>query len=163
MDDGATNNIIKSTDEEMIIEGEPLDQDTDTTSSSPRNNSATVTLSLENLIRGHINTIGTLKNEAAEHNDTLNNILLNDATFKEHEEAAKKAIKVKTATKGEIMKRPEVLQVSNKLKAAREEIKEQQATLSDLLTEYQRSTGLDSIELDNGQVKKIRTSATLTS
>lgn len=161
--DNPTNNIIKSTDEEMIIEGEPVEQDSDISSASSRNNQATVTLSLENLIKGHINTIGTLKNDAAELNDTLNNILLNDSAYKEHEEAAKKASKVKTATKAEILKRPEVMQTSNKLKAAREEIKEQQATLSDLLTEYQRTTGLDSIELDNGQIKKIRTSATLTS
>lgn len=160
MDD---NNLIKSTDNDAeAVDGEVVET-LPSDSAQARDNAATVSLSLENLIRGHISTIGKLKNDTAELNDTINNILLNDSTYREHEDAAKKAIKVKTGTKAEIMKRPEVLQVSNKMKAAREELKEQQATLSDLLTEYQRTTGLDSIELENGQVKKIRTSATLTS
>ncbi len=74
---------------------------------------------------------------------------------------AKKATKVKTATKSEIMKRPDVMQVANKIKEAREESKDQQTTLSELLAEYQRSTGLDSIELEDGKIKRIVMTAKL--
>jgi predicted RNase H-like nuclease (RuvC/YqgF family) len=146
---------------------ETIDIASETTSENPSASSgqtaASVSLSLENLIRGHISTIERLKKEISEHTDTLNNVLANDPTYKAHDEEAKKAAKQKTATKGEIMKRPDVMQVNSKIKAAREEIKEQGQTLSELLAEYARSTGLDSIELENGKVKKIVMTAKLVS
>lgn len=157
MDD---TNIIKSTDEE-VVEGEI--GETPNSTSTPKDNQATVSLSLENLIRGHLSTLEKLKNEIAEHTDTLNNIFENDMTYKEHAEVAKKATKIKTGTKSEIMKRPEVMQVAQKNKALREDAKEQQQTLSELLSEYLRTTGLDSIETEDGKVKKIVTTAKLVS
>ena len=155
MDDTQDTNIISTVEDEVVEVEESLDD------VKPQTDAATTSLSLENLIRGHIATLNRLKNEIAEHTDTLNNILLNDPTYKEHEEAAKKATKVKTATKSEIMKRPDVMQVANKIKEAREESKDQQTTLSELLAEYQRSTGLDSIELDDGKIKRIVMTAKL--
>ena len=150
-------NIIKSTDEEAVVEGEI--EETSTAS----NDGATITLSLENLIRGHLGTLEKLRVQIAEHSDTLNNILENDSTYKEHSEEAKKVTKIKTGTKAEIMKRPDVMQVAGKMKAAREEMKEQQMTLSELLAEYQRTTGLDSIEMEDGKIKKIVMTAKLVS
>lgn len=158
MDD---TNIIKSTDEEAVVEGEIQEEPSATSDNNP--NQATVSLSLENLIRGHLGTLDKLRVQIAEHSDTLNNILENDPTYKEHAETAKKATKIKTGTKSEIMKRPEVLQVASKMKASREEYKEQQMTLSELLAEYQRTTGLDSIEMEDGKVKKIVLTAKLVS
>lgn len=149
------SNIIESVDTEAeVVENGETDQ-------SPAQDAATVSLSLENLIRGHLSTLTRLKNEISELTDTLNNVLANDPTFKEHDEAAKQATKVKTATKSEIMKRPEVMQTGNKIKAAREEYKDQQTTLSELLAEYQRTTGLDSIETEDGKIKRIVMTAKL--
>jgi len=141
---------------------ESIDISSETTS-APSENQASVSLSLENLIRGHLSTIERLKKEIGEHTDTLNNVLANDPTYAQHEEEAKKAIKQKTATKAEVMKRPDVMQVNSKIKAAREDIKEQAQTLSELLAEYARSTGLDSIETEDGKVKKIVMTAKLVS
>lgn len=162
MDD---NNIIRSSDEEAVVEGEVEETPGTFNSGNSKGtqDGATVTLSLENLIRGHLGTLEKLRVQIAEHSDTLNNILENDPTYKEHAEEAKKATKVKTGTKSEIMKRPDVMQVSSKMKAAREEYKEQQQTLSELLAEYQRSTGLDSIEMEDGKIKKIVMTAKLVS
>jgi hypothetical protein len=150
-------NILEGNTEDI---SETVNMASDNKSTSPENQAA-VSLSLENLIRGHISTLTRIKNEIAEHNDTMNNILDNDITYKQHAEEAKKATKVKTATKSEIMKRPDVRQLADKIKAAREEVKEQGQTLSELLAEYQRSTGLDSIELEDGKVKKIVVTAKL--
>lgn len=158
MDD---TNIIKSTDEDAVVEGEIQDEQGVAPDNKP--NQATVSLNLESLIRGHLGTLEKLRVQIAEHSDTLNNILDNDPTYKQHAEEAKKAAKIKTGTKAEIMKRPEALQVASKMKAAREELKEQQMTLSELLAEYQRTTGLDSIETEDGKVKKIILTARLIS
>ncbi len=157
MDD---NNLIKSTDEQAV-EGELVEEDADSNTSAKSASAATVSLSLESLIKGHLGTLSKLKNQIAEQSDMFNNVLENDPTYKQHFEDAKKATKVKTATKSEIMKRPEVMQVVNKIKAAREEYKQQQQTLSELLAEYQRTTGLDSIETEDGKVRKIITTAHL--
>lgn len=156
----ADSNIISSVDDE-IVEGEV--DEAQSSPSSMSQDASTVSLSLESLIKGHLSTLDRLRVEIGEHTDTLNNVLENDPTYKQHAEDAKKATKVKSATKSEIMKRPDVLQVANKIKAAREEIKEQQTTLSELLSEYQRTTGLDSIETDDGKVRKIVMTAHLVS
>ena len=153
-------NLIKSVDEDAV-EGEVVENASFSDSQSVSDNAATVSLSLESLIKGHLNTLTKLKNQVAEQMDMLNNVLENDTTYKQHSEDAKKATKVKTATKSEIMKRPDVMQVNNKIKAAREEQKEQQQTLSELLAEYQRTTGLDSIETEEGKIRKIITTARL--
>ena len=157
--------IIKSVSED-VVEGEVEETDaamgsTHSINSGQASSPQAVSLSLENLIRGHLSTLTRLKTEISEHMDTLNNILENDPTYNLHSEEAKKATKVKTATKAEIMKRPEVLQVANKIKSARQEYKDQQTTLSELLAEYQRTTGLDSIETEDGKVKKIVMTARL--
>lgn len=124
---------------------------------------ATVSLNLESLIRGHLASIDKLRLQTKELNDTINNILANDSTYKQHLDAAKEATKVKSGTKSQIMKRPEVMQTVNKLNEARAELKDQQATLSDLLAEYQRTSGQDSIEMEDGRVKKIVFTAKLVS
>lgn len=144
-----------------VSEAETIDPAPVAPSENPSENQASVSLSLENLIRGHLSTIERLKKEIGEQSDTLNNILDNDLTYKQHAEEAKTATKQKTATKSEIMKRPDVMQVNSKIKVAREEIKEQAQTLSELLAEYARSTGLDSIETEDGKVKKILITARL--
>lgn len=153
------NNLIKSVDSEAV-DGEVVEEAL-STEPVTSNNAATVSLSLENLIKGHLGTLSKLREQIAEQNDMLNNVLENDPTYNQHSEEAKKATKIKTATKSEIMKRPEVMQVNSKIKAAREEYKEQQQTLSELLAEYQRTTGLDSIETEDGKVRKIITTARL--
>lgn len=161
-DDNTTDEIqVNVTEGPMGDVEEVVEEAQQVTSSSE--NQASVSLSLENLIRGHLSTIERLKKEIGEHTDTLNNVLANDPTYAQHDEEAKKAIKQKTATKAEVMKRPDVMQVNSKIKAAREDIKEQAQTLSELLAEYARSTGLDSIETEDGKVKKIVLTAKLVS
>lgn len=137
-----------------VIEGEISAADSETTGETPQNK-GTISLNLESLIRGHLASIDKLQLQSKELNETINNILANDPTYKEHSDKAKEATKVKSGTKSQIMKRPEVMQTVNKFNEARAELKDQQATLSDLLAEYQRSSGQDSIEMEDGRVKKI--------
>lgn len=146
-----------------VIEGEIDTADSENSSVAPEQPTATVSLNLESLIRGHLASIDKLRLQTKELNDTINNILANDSTYKQHSDAAKEATKVKSGTKSQIMKRPEVMQTVNKLNEARAELKDQQATLSDLLAEYQRTSGQDSIEMEDGRVKKIVFTAKLVS
>ncbi len=116
---------------------------------------STVYLSLENLIKTNLTTIETLQTQFREQKEMVDNVLENDQTYRAHLEQAKEANRVKSATKQQIMKRPEVVRIAEKMKELKEEIKETQATLSDLLQEFQKVSGTNIIEREDGQILEI--------
>lgn len=134
---------------EEVTEGEVVE------SPEESSNQATVSLSLENLIKGHLGTIERLQKEMSEQREMIDNVLTSDATYQEHVEKAKEASKVKSNTLHEIMKRPDMVNVANKLKGARAEMADQQTTLSDLLQEFQRVSGMSEIENEKGEILQI--------
>jgi hypothetical protein len=113
-------------------------------------NDAIVLLNLEDMIRSHLDTIEKLDAQIREQREMLDNVLLNDSTYREHTELAKEANKVKSATRSEIMKQPSVVQVANKVKEAKMELHELQSTLSEYLSEYQRLAKTNIIERADG-------------
>lgn len=116
---------------------------------------STVYLSLENLIRSNLTTIDTLQKQYREQKEMVDNVLENDQTYRQHLEQANEANKVKSGTKQQIMKRPDVIKIAEKMKGIKEEMKEVQATISDLLQEYQRISGSNTIEREDGQILEI--------
>lgn len=122
---------------------------------NPSENDAIVLMNLVSLIKSHITNIENLQAEARKHKEMLDNVFLNDATFREHSDRAKEANLQKSATRTQIMKQPSVVSVANKAKAVKAEIKELQVELSEYLQEYQRLSGSTSIEDDKGEVRQI--------
>lgn len=121
---------------------------------------AQLLLNLEEMIRNHRNIIENSKKELSEQRGMLNDTFANDATFAAHQEEVKKASKVRNATKAEILKRPEVAQLAEKVKSLTSELREYSAALSDYLREYQRVSGQNTFEAD-GEVLEIFYIATL--
>jgi hypothetical protein len=143
-------------DEEQIVEGEITETEDSTTQlATADTNQATVLLNLENLIKSHVGTIEKLKIDAKAQKEMLDDIFLNEPTFKEHEALAKEANKVKSQTRAQIMKRPNVQQLVEKIKSMQADVKDIQSALSDYLQEYQRLSGQSSIEDDDGEVRNI--------
>lgn len=120
---------------------------------------AEVLLSLESMIKGHIATLDKLNQELRKHREMVDAAFENSQVYQEHNEKAKEAIKVKSATKQEIMKQPSMIALNNKVKSMRQELKERQDELSDYLLEYQRMTGATTIEVEDGNVLEIVNSA----
>ncbi len=120
-----------------------------------KDNGATVIINLEALIKNHITSIANLKEEVKKHKEIIDDILNNDPTFKKHSEEAKEASRIKTATKNQLLKQPHAADISEKLKSTRSELKEQQDALSDYLGEYQRLSGVNEIEGEDGEVREI--------
>jgi hypothetical protein len=118
-------------------------------------NSAQVLLDLETLIKTHIANIDKGKAELKKQREMLSSVLLNDSTYKLHEDESKKAAKVKSQTKYQIMQLPGNKALSDKVKEIASEIKEQDAALSDYLREYQRMSGATEIETDDGIIREI--------
>ena len=118
-------------------------------------NDSTVLLDLENLIKSHVSGIDKRKEELKKIKEMLNDIFVNDPTYQEHEKQAKEANKVKGATKAQLIKLPNAKELGDKIKTITSEIKETDGALSDYLREYQRMSGSNEIEGDDGQVREI--------
>lgn len=85
----------------------------------------------------------------------MDGILDNDSTYQEHSEAAKEAAKVKAATKQQILKQPQAADLAEKVRSIRSQIKENKASLSDYLREFQRMSGINEIEGSDGEIREI--------
>jgi len=111
------------------------------------------------MIQSSVQSVDRLRVEVKKLRDMIEDGFANDAVYKEHDTAAKAAAKVKQATKAQIMKQPAVLALVNKMKTLNSELKEKQYSLSDYLLEYQRISGANQIETDDGQILEIVNSA----
>ena len=121
----------------------------------PVDNDAVLLVRIEEMIKTHISQIDKLTEDVTKYKDMIDDIFTNDKTFQEHDKIAKEAAKVRSKTKSEIMKRVDVANLSNKLKTLKSEKKELQEGLSDYLREYQRLSGSNEIEGEDGQIREI--------
>jgi methyl-accepting chemotaxis protein len=151
-DDQQQNSTPDMSSSDTIVVGEVEAVEVNEAASSDQ---STVFLSLENLIRSNLTTLDTLQQQYREQKEMVDNVLENDQTYRQHLEQAKEANNVKSTTKQQIMKRPEVTRVAEKMKSIKEEMKETQATLSDLLQEFQKVSGSNVIEREDGQILEI--------
>lgn len=118
-------------------------------------NDAVLLTKIEEMIKVHIGQIDELSENITKHQDMVNDIFGNDETYKEHDKIAKDAARIRSKTKAEIMKRRDVAELASKLKDLKTEKNELEQGLSDYLTEYQKLSGSNEIETDDGQVREI--------
>lgn len=116
---------------------------------------AVVLQNLESMIKSHISRIDKIKEENKKFKEMLDSIFENDSVYKDHAEKAKEAAKVKSQTKQQILKQPQAADLNDKIKGSRGELKELQTALSDYLKEFQRMSGVNEIEDEDGTVREI--------
>lgn len=116
---------------------------------------SSVLLNMESMIKTLISSTDKLRDELELNKGMLDDILDNDPTFKEHSDLAKEAAKVKSNTKREVLKQPQAAELAGKVQSLRSQIKENKASLSDYLREYQRMSGVNEIEGEDGEVREI--------
>lgn len=118
-------------------------------------NGTSVLLELERTIKNHITDIDRKRVELKKQREMMESALMNDETYRLHTEEAKKAAKVKGTTKLQILQLPENRQLSENVKDLSTEIRELNTALSDYLREYERMSGSNEIETDDGEVREI--------
>lgn len=118
-------------------------------------NGAQVVADLEHMIKAHIRDIASRKTELKKQKEMLQSALTNDETYRLHEEEAKKAAKQRAATKMQILNLPANAGLNEKVKDLSGEVKELDGALSDYLREYQRMSGVNEIESEDGEVHEI--------
>lgn len=144
----------QNTSEELQVQDAEI-VESDNADVTPVEGDATVLTSLDELIKNHVKSIDKLRIEVKKQQDMINDGFQNDPVYRENEAKAKEATKVKNTTKQQIMKQPAMLTLSNKVKSMKAEMKDKQFALSDYLLEYQRLSGANQIETDDGQVLEI--------
>lgn len=140
--------------------GQVDDQAVDT-ADSPAATEVDVLLSLEEMIKNNIESLDKLRVELKQQREMFEDSFANNPTYREHNEKVKEANKIKSQTRQQITNQPSVLQMANKIKSMRSEIKERQSALSDYLKEYQRMTGATEIEGRDGKIREIINDAKL--
>lgn len=140
---------------------ETVEEQTDGTATQAVDNQASVLLSLEDMIKKYITKLDQLKIEVKKQREMYDDSFLNNPTFIENTEKAKAAAKDLLVTKKNIASQPSVVQIALKMKSMREELKEIAQSLSDYLQEYQRLTGANEIEGEDGKIRDIVNSAKL--
>src|SRR3989344_6296502 len=128
------------------------DSDPDSTASK---DDAKLLLRLEEMIKNNRKIIESSRTELKEQRQMLKDTFENDALYMEHNEEVKKATKVRSATKAEILKKADVATLNEKVKSLQSQIRESTEALSDYLREYQRVSGLTTIEGEDGEVLEI--------
>lgn len=138
-----------------------MDEDTNTPATQDlpitQDNSGTaqVIINLESMIKTHIGALDKLNEEIRKHKEMLDDIFANDPTYQEHLKQAEEVNKVKNGTKLQILKRPQAHELDQKIKGLKADLKENQASLSDYLGEYQRLSGVNEIEGEDGEMREI--------
>ncbi len=128
------------------------EQEVQTTTST---SDAALLVKIEEMIKTHMSQIAELGEEATKYKDMLDDIFVNDETYQEHDKLAKEAARIRTNTKKEIMKRPDAADLALKLKSVKSQQKELKEGLSDYLREYQRLSGSNEIEGEDGEIREI--------
>lgn len=141
----------------MTVDDNSNIQEGEIVGNSPQteNSEAVILLNIEGLIKSNISKLDKLSEELKKQNEMVQSVLDNDPIYKEHSEKAKEAAKIKGNTKKEILKRPEVSHVVQKVNELKSEIKEIKESQSSYLSEYQRLSGSNEIETDDGLVRQI--------
>ena len=124
-------------------------------SSNSQESGAQVVLDLERLIKSNIAAMDKGKAERKKLKEMLESALENDETYRIHNEKAKEAAKTKAQTKFQIMQQSANKTIIDKIKAITIEIREADDALSDYLREYERLSGSNEIETDDGVVREI--------
>ncbi len=136
-------------------EFDPNDQSDNTTIINTPADGSSVLLNLESMIKSNLSAISKLEDEYKKLKGMFDDIFENDPTYKQHNEQAKEASKIKSATKAQILKQPQVAELNEKIKTLKGEIKDMQGAVSDYVNEFHRMTGVTEIETDEGEILEI--------
>ncbi len=127
----------------------------------PMDNQKTLTTltNLASLINGHLAGLDREKENLGKLSEMLNDILANDPGYKEANDKAKEIIKEKGKAKVNVLAQTHPHDLAFKIKDSRLEIKQLSLELSNFLTEYQKVTGSNEFEGEDGEMRQIVTTA----
>jgi hypothetical protein len=122
---------------------------------------AEMVINLENSVKNNLSMIKKGKQDLKKLREMMNDMLVNDATYQEHDKAVKEATKIRMATKSQLLKQPATESAQAKIKELGADLKDAQTALSEYLSEYKRLSGANEIIDNDGEAFDIVASAKL--
>lgn len=157
-----TNNN-QTNPEEEVVEEETVQEETalaQESASTVADEPVTVTSSmnmieLAAIINRYAGDIDKVKNTLKEKNSMFKDAFENDAEYHEQTLKIKDLTKVRNGAKQRILKQPAMEALTAQINDQKEELKDMQDMLSGYLEQYQKVSGTNIIETDNGQIREI--------
>ncbi|OGM32309.1 hypothetical protein A2803_04085 [Candidatus Woesebacteria bacterium RIFCSPHIGHO2_01_FULL_44_21] len=112
-------------------------------------------LEIQDAINSRLKKLENLKEDMKPHKEMLGSIFANDEDYTDKNEIAKKASKNKSEAKHRILRQPQAAELNQKIEDIKNEGKELQESLSYYLREYQRLTGANEFESEDGELRQI--------
>ncbi len=112
-------------------------------------------LEIQDAINSRLKKLENLKEDMKPHKEMLDSIFANDDDYIEKNEVAKKASKNKSEAKRRVLRQPQAAELNQKIEDIKNEGKELQESLSYYLREYQRLTGANEFESEDGGLRQI--------
>lgn len=131
------------------------DQQSSSQLSVDSSQTSNIAMNLEAMIKSNLSSIDRLTDELKKQKEMLQSVFDNDETYKKHADLAKEATRVKSNTKMQILKQPQVAELNEKVKSLQSQLKENEEGLSEYLREYNRLTGITEIEGNDGEIRQI--------
>lgn len=152
-----TDDTVQTVDDTVTGETTANDEadETDSTDTETKADGSGSMLNLESIIKRHLLDIQKLQNEYKENRSMFEDSFNNDANYRTLLDKAKEATRLKNAAKQQLLKSPGVQGLADKIKSMKEELSDLQSSLSDYLQEYQRVSGSNQFQTDDGEVLEI--------
>lgn len=141
-------------DNDQVVQGVERDDSTESSTTDGADQAA-ILISLEELIKNHIESIAKLKEELKAQREMHEDSFNNDPVYREHDEKVKEATKAKLSVKKQIGSQPSIALLAQKVKDLRTDLSEKNQTLSDLVADYKEKTGATQIETRDGKILEI--------
>lgn len=132
-----------------------VEETAETTGTDTPQSQAELIVSLTNLINANLSEISNIEKELSRHKEMIDSVLENDQIYKDHAEKAKEATRVKSNTKKEIFKRPDVKHVVEKLTELKDNLADTRDELSNYIQEYASVSGQNYFEAEDGSIQEI--------
>jgi hypothetical protein len=140
--------------EETVTE-ETSDEEETTTARHATPNAVSSILNLESLINGYLVDLEKAQEKFKTQREMFNDAFNNDAEYSQIMQKVKEVNRVKSAAKQRIMKLPNVVELTNKMREYKEEVKDITEGLSSYLQQYKELSGSNQLTRDNGEVVEI--------
>lgn len=104
------------------------------------------------VVRRRIGILEKSKDEIKKLKEMYNDIFINDNNFNEADKVVKDTMKKRKDVQSQLAKKPAAVDLNGKIKGLKEQIKDNETSLSDELMEYYKVSGVTEIEDENGTV-----------
>lgn len=118
-------------------------------------NATTTLLNLESLINGYLVDLEKAQEKMKTQRDMFNDTFENDMEYSQIMQKVKEVNRVKSVAKQRIMKLPNVIELTNKLREYKDEVKDIHDGLSAYLQQYKELSGSNQLTRDNGEIVEI--------